>query len=911
MNRKHFNYLLALFYFISSHIYAQPQLLGNCGRGGSQFGTIFKYNGGDTSLASVYNFPGNSGSGIRGLTKVGNFYYGCTFSSGTYGTGNIFRYDLISNTYNVLYNFIYSEGSQPSGKLLLASNGKLYGTTVVGGPSHSGVIFEFDIQTNTYTNKFSFTQSINGSQPQSNLIQASNGKVYGTAATGGAFGDGTLFEYDIVTNTFTHKFDFNEPNGKIPIGGLFETPTGSLIGTTMNGGANNYGVIYEYDLILDTCYKRLDFNGTNGKNPVSAFVYANGSKVLGVTSLGGNNDCGVLFEYDYGTFTCIKKIDFSSPNGKMPRNSLLKAQNGKYYGLTYQGGIYNAGVVYEYDYTTNIFQKKFDFSETNGINPDCALIKGNFGKLYGATTQGGQSLSGTIFEYNINSNIFKKLIDLNALNGSDCRGKLLLASNGKYYGMTYSGGLYDSGVLFEYDYNSNVHTKKFDFQNSTGHGFSSLIQASNGNLYGMTYSGGVNDDGVIFEYDIITNIYTKKFDFAFLNGTNPRGSLIEASDGKLYGMTSLGGSANYGILFQYDYVNNIFSKKIDLTDSTGTLPEGALFEASDGKLYGMTTFGGTYDEGAIFQYDVSNGTLIKKIDLNSTIGAFPKGEFIETSPGYLFGLTYGGGANSCGTIIQYDIANNIITNKFDFVDALHGKNPTGTLCHASNNKLYGMTSKGAANSRGTIFEYDLLSDTCIKKIDLEMAITGWSPGHSFVEVGCIAPGITASGPLSFCQGDSVTLTAGGIAGTTYQWNRNGNIIAGATSQSLVVTKKGNYSVSVSDPLCPSLLTSHPVKVKIPCIPPFEPQERYQFDDVYINYNHGTQFVEIHANNLTATSTKIFITDQTGRVLANEIENIDNATLSKQINCTQFATGIYIVKIITDKEQFTHKFVKEY
>ncbi|MBL0072023.1 MAG: hypothetical protein IPP34_09520 [Bacteroidetes bacterium] len=70
-----------------------------------------------------------------------------------------------------------------------------------------------------------------------------------------------------------------------------------------------------------------------------------------------------------------------------------------------------------------------------------------------------------------------------------------------------------------------------------------------------------------------------------------------------------------------------------------------------------------------------------------------------------------------------------------------------------------MTSKGAANSRGTIFEYDLLSDTCIKKIDLEMAITGWSPGHSFVEVGCIAPGITASGPLSFCQGDSVTLTA--------------------------------------------------------------------------------------------------------------------------------------------------------
>ncbi|MBL0072025.1 MAG: hypothetical protein IPP34_09530 [Bacteroidetes bacterium] len=105
----------------------------------------------------------------------------------------------------------------------------------------------------------------------------------------------------------------------------------------------------------------------------------------------------------------------------------MKAQNGKYYGVTYEGGIYNVGVIYEYDYLTNIFQKKFDFSVTDGKNPDCALIIGNNGKLYGATTQGGISY-GTIFEYNVNSNIFKKIIDLNASNGSDCRGKLFLAS---------------------------------------------------------------------------------------------------------------------------------------------------------------------------------------------------------------------------------------------------------------------------------------------------------------------------------------------------------------------------------------------------------------------------------------------------------------------------------------------------
>ncbi|MBL0072024.1 MAG: hypothetical protein IPP34_09525 [Bacteroidetes bacterium] len=90
-------------------------------------------------------------------------------------------------------------------------------------------------------------------------------------------------------------------------------------------------------------------------------------------------------------------------------------------------------------------------------------------------------------------------------------------------------------------------------------------------------------------------------------------------------MTSLGGNANYGVLFQYDYVSNIFSKKIDLIDTTGNLPEGPLFEASDGKLYGMTTKGGAIDAGVIFQYDISTGTFIKKIDLNSSIGIFPKG----------------------------------------------------------------------------------------------------------------------------------------------------------------------------------------------------------------------------------------------------------------------------------------------
>ncbi len=897
---------LALFTLLSIHINAQPQLLGNCGRGGIQFGTIFKYTAGDTSLASVLNLPANP-CNLNDLTKVGNYFYGCSSAGGPYGYGYLFRYNLVLNTFEIIHFFDYINGTFPTGKLLLASNGKLYGTANGGVANPDGIIYEYDLNTNTYSLKYSFSSSISASNPSSNLIQASNGKLYGTSTSGGAHSRGTLYEYDLLTNTCIHKFDFSLSFGYYVVGPLFETPSGSLLGTTSYGGSNSIGTIFEYDLVLDTCYKRYDFSSFDGKHPMCSFVKTSGSKVLGLTSEGGtNSSSGVLFEYDYITYAYSKKFDFSAANGKSPRNSLMKAQNGKFYGVTYEGGNTNNGVLFEYDYPTNTYQKLFDFSGVDGENPYCTLISGNNGKIYGSTPFGGQSGGGVLFEYKINAHVFTKKADLGYFTAGEFTGPFILAQNGKYYGVT---NYY--GIIFEYDYNSNVFTKLLQLSDSLGsYRNGSLVLASNGKFYGVTEVGGTYDQGVIFEYDYLLNIYTKKYDF-YLDGNRPLGTLIEASDGNLYGTTSFGGANASGVIFQYDFMNNIYSKKFDFSDSVGIIPKGPLFEASDGKLYGMTSEGGTNIAGVIFQYDITTDSLQKKFDLTSSTGIVPAGAFIETSPGMLMGLTSNGGANYCGTIIRYDFINNIVTNVFDFVDAIHGKNPTGNLCLASNNKLYGMTPKGAANGRGTIFEYDLATDSCFKKIDLEMANTGWFPGKSFVEVGCIAPGVTASGPLSFCQGDSVTLTAGGIAGTSYQWNRNGTILPGATGQSLVVTKKGKYSVSVTDPVCTSLRTSNPLQVKIPCIPPFDPQERYQFDEVYVNYNHGNQFVEINANNLTGTSSTIFITDQTGRILVNEVENIYNSTLSKQINCSQFATGIYIVKIITDEEQVTLKFVKEY
>ena len=147
----------------------------------------------------------------------------------------------------------------------------------------------------------------------------------------------------------------------------------------------------------------------------------------------------------------------------------------------------------------------------------------------------------------------------------------------------------------------------------------------------MTYEGGVNDLGVLFEYVPATNTYTKKLDFDWSLGAHPFGSLLEAGNGKLYGMTNRGGVNNKGVLFEYDPATNTYTKKLDFDwNTTGARPHGSLIEAGNGKLYGMTFSGGVNDDGVLFEYDPTTNTYTKKFDFDrSTTGRHPQGHLIE------------------------------------------------------------------------------------------------------------------------------------------------------------------------------------------------------------------------------------------------------------------------------------------
>src|ERR1035437_8876725 len=129
------------------------------------------------------------------------------------------------------------------------------------------------------------------------------------------------------------------------------------------------------------------------------------------------------------------------------------------------------------------------------------------------------------------------------------------------------------------------------------------MQTSNGMLYGMTEQGGANGFGVLFHYNPVTNILIDKLDFAGApNGHNPTGSLIQTSDGMLYGMTPQGGANGFGVLFHYNPATSVYTKNIDIAGATnGSNPGGTLMQASDGILYGMTENGGANGMGVLFK----------------------------------------------------------------------------------------------------------------------------------------------------------------------------------------------------------------------------------------------------------------------------------------------------------------------
>jgi len=200
---------------------------GLTSEGGQGYGTFFSISPGGTlttlaNLGSTFYTGGASQSGLIQATD-GNFY-GTTAGGGTLGLGTVVKITP-AGMLTTLYSFTgHSDGSQPNGGLIQATDGNLYGTATGISSDSFGTVFKVTLG-GTLTTLYSFTSGNGGDYPTSGVIQASDGNFYGSNADG-AHGHGTIFRLT-PAGTLTTLYSFT---GAVDGG----TPAGLVQGTDGN-----------------------------------------------------------------------------------------------------------------------------------------------------------------------------------------------------------------------------------------------------------------------------------------------------------------------------------------------------------------------------------------------------------------------------------------------------------------------------------------------------------------------------------------------------------------------------------------------------------------------------------------------------------------------------------------------------
>jgi uncharacterized repeat protein (TIGR03803 family) len=597
-------------------------------------------------------------------------------------------------------------------------------------------------------------------------------------------------------------------------------------------------------------------------------------ELWGMTYAGGQNSVGAIFKTASDGTNYSAQFYFSTADGSHPMGSLVQAANGKLYGMTNEGGANSYGVLFEFDPVSGTYAKKVEFNGSgNGSYPDGDLIEAGNGKFYGLTYLGGQFNNGVLFEYDALTSTYTKKIDLNAsVTGGQPMGSLLKAANGKLYGLTVYGGANNNGVLFEFDPTTGALTVKFDFDGSSNGSLprGSLMQASNGYLYGMTYAGGANDQGVIFKYDLDAGVLTKTFDFDQTAGGahSPQGALTEAPNGKLYGLTEQGGSGNTGLLFTFDVSTNLIAPIFSFTQPYGTGPQGTLTLTSDGKLYGMTNAGGVNSAGTVFEVDPSANTYTKKSDLIDATGEFP---------------IYG----------KLMVFRNSQQIKFDTVAAKTvGDGPFTISATASS----GLPVTYSVNSSKTTIAGDVIT---IVSAGRDTVTATQSGNYTFLEASAILSFcINPVKPVVTITHDRGMVVLNSSAATGNQWYVDGAVIANATTNTFTPTRSGTYKVQASADDCVSAFSDDNIEVVTGDL-------KFGPGLLSIYPNPTNDFMVL--SGIEGGVSDIAVIDVLGRSISIKLERFENLATA---DVRALSPGLYVIRIEAQNNIQQLKFIKQ-
>jgi uncharacterized repeat protein (TIGR03803 family) len=655
------------------------------------------------------------------------------------------------------------------GPLTLGADGRLYGATAAGD---GGALYRLDTNGTHPEVLHRFAGDGNGFSTQQKIIYADDGKIYGWTHSVGDSTGGALFSMEPDGSNFQTLI--TAPQAQTT--GWRELVDGSdariyAVAAAKIVGVNRDGSVFQ------SIHTNL-----SGSMPDQLFEASDG-RLYAVESTG----LGLIFRIDKDGSNRTVVRDFAAspvPGAAAPR-AVLEGSDGVLYGTL--SGISGAGAVKPKVFRMNrdgssfsIVRELETFPE-NGLtygNVIDSLIEGGDGWLYGSVPNSGLHKPGYAFRLSKDGNSFTNLLEWPAtylgfdaganVNRSTTK-YLIEGVDGRLHGTTIAIGT-ASGALYRFHRDGTGFETVLTYETPTGQGMnanSSLVQGTNGILYGTARSGGAGNDGTVFRINPDGQGFEVLKTFAFAaQGENPAGVMF-GSDGLLYGVTEGGGSAGFGTVFKMNADSSGFSvlRSFLSTGADGRVPLAPLIEGNDGALYGSTTFGGGAAAGSLFTIEKNgSGYAILHRFTNSTSGSNVTARLLEGADGRLYGTAVFAGPQGGGTVFAINKAG----GGFALLHGFSGtgatlRNPRGSLTQGSDGTLYGTTTGGGAAGFGGVFR-------------LQTNGTVFQVLHEFSSTG--GDGRAPEGGVTFGSDEllyGVTRFGGGaVNGSIYRLNTNGN-----------------------------------------------------------------------------------------------------------------------------------------
>lgn len=364
----------------------------------------------ETNVRLLHSFgPTNTeavnGWGVITLASDG-FLYGCATKTGPSGAGSIYRVRTNGADYAVLHSFDWTnDGDEPTGGVIEGRDGALYGTTFRGGTADAGTVFRIAKDGSDFRVLHHFASTGDCRNPQSELLQGRDGRIYGTATGGGGHRLGGVFriamdgtDYSITTDFFHDQPD----DPRQPVGGLIQLPEGPIFGTTKFGGVRNHGTVFRLDASGKlVAVRSLNFGVGGLMQPEGTLLRASDGMLYGTCTLGGSVGAGGVFRLapDGSGFTVVHAFELMT-EARQPSAGLVEAADGSLLGTSMIGGEFNKGTVFRLnkDGSEPQILRSFAGPPSDAARPRSPLTAGAPGLFYSATLLGGSKGYGAVYE---------------------------------------------------------------------------------------------------------------------------------------------------------------------------------------------------------------------------------------------------------------------------------------------------------------------------------------------------------------------------------------------------------------------------------------------------------------------------------------------------------------------------------